>query len=542
MLHLRQDRGVALLMVMVCLCIGVVLASIALTTTDTVVTIGDNAVTATESKWAAESEVGLAVAVLQTKVDWTDGDRLLFADRAIPGGFVHVKVTDLDGNVPDDDDVDVIVTAEASVHGVKSSCSKLVHVTPDAAVGEAFDPWLREFAAFATTELEIESGSTLSQWVRSPRAKRATPVKLGIGFGSSAGYKIDNGAKVTSAEVYADSTSSAALRSLVSAQVLGKGTVLQLPLPKVAETLPSDFGLLMLRTLFPLTYSGSTTSVALNSGTYQAVTLDKSATLTLNGGSGLYWSFGETTLLDKSVLRISGDVRLQIRGDFRVIEHATVQLADANSKLSLYLMNDMTVDDACLGVDASIARLSNRSVASIGSYCVPTRFHVIGVSSVSGAKAQPIYYIDDGAIVCASIHAPTARVTLDDRSTLLGRASTAYFSLQGQSELVADPALDSGVGFTNLNGPLYKTQGVPLDGLVQAIKGYNVLSGVTGLVSVISATIAPAPEPTAEAGVTPRDPERVEQSPVARTAFELEGKSGAMTSAEASVDAVSEEP
>jgi len=542
MLHLRQDRGVALLMVMVCLCIGVVLASIALTTTDTVVTIGDNAVTATESKWAAESEVGLAVAVLQTKVDWTDGDRVLFADRAIPGGFVHVKVTDLDGNVPDDDDVDVIVTAEASVHGVKSSCSKMVRLTPDAAVGDAFDPWLREFAAFATTELEIESGSTLSQWAKSPRAKRATPVKLGIGFGSSAGFKIDNGTRVTSAEVYSDSTSSAALRSLVSSQRLGRGTTLQLPLPKVAETLPSDFGLLMLRTFFPLTYSGSATSVALPSGTYQAVTLDKSATMTLNGGSGVYWSFGDTTLLDKSVLRLSGDVRLQVRGALKVSEKATVVLADENSKLTLYLMNDMTVDDACVGVEASVSRLASRTASSISTYSAPTRIHIIGVSSLSGAKAQPVYFIDNGALVCVSIHAPTARVTVDDKSTLVGRASTAYFSLQGQSELVADPALDSGVGFTNLNGPLYKTEGVPLDGLVQAIKGYNVLSGVTGLVSVISATIAPAPEPTAEAGVTPRDASRVQQAPVARTAFELEGKSGAMTSAEASVESVSEEP
>ena len=86
----------------------------------------------TSAEWAAESAARLTEAIIEKQADSiaaTGGD--LLTDFTIAGADVTVKVTDLEGNVPDDDDRNLLVTVVARVGHVEITKQKVIAVTED---------------------------------------------------------------------------------------------------------------------------------------------------------------------------------------------------------------------------------------------------------------------------------------------------------------------------------------------------------------------------------------------------------------------------
>jgi len=200
-----------------------------------------------------------------------------------------------------------------------------------------------------------------------------------------------------------------------------------------------------------------------------------------------------------------------VRGSIGIASGATVELADENASLELYLCNDMTVDDGGFGVARAVARDGSKTIATVTAYSDPGRVRVFGVREADGGAGSPSYKIDTRSIVLASIHSPNAVLRVDHDGVLIGRATAKEFRLD-DGDFYYDPALDPGSGFCDLNGPLYDDSEQPLTGLETVLTSFDTSLGLDGLQSWCQAKL-PAftpPDPPTKGEVAERKKERAE--------------------------------
>jgi len=484
-----RHGGVAMLLVLVCMVVGTIMAAVALTTQDTAPAMGQNASDTAASAWAAESAADLAVAAMQTEADWTNGTPNLITNFTFAGGKVDVTVTDLDGNPPDDNDREVIVTASGVVGGVTTNVQKRVTITRPAELSEAIDPHLGEFALFAKNKLTIQTGATISEWNKSPESGTSMPVKIGTGFASSADLTVATDATVSRVKAYSDAVASTTLDSAASSAAPMSGKV-PLIVPAYPEVLPSAITSLPTMATM-LNYNGVAASGSLASASrYTSLTVQNGAKLVIDAATVSRCAFGSLGIRSGGILIIRGNVVMAIYGNTNIATLGSIVLDSPSSSLTLYTTGNITIDNATIGAPVEAATDSTRTASCLTNYVRAGSIKILPVSTASGGAANPTITIGTRSIVCANIHAPTANIHINGASWIVGRVTGYQVGVNANSGILYDPAYDNRVAFTNRRGPLYDADGNPVDGLVDALASFNPSSGCQSLRTFIPETVA----------------------------------------------------
>jgi len=272
-------------------------------------------------------------------------------------------------------------------------------------------------------------------------------------------------------------------------------------------------------------------------GAYNKVDVNgDDAALTLDATGGREFTFAEIKVASNGTLRISGDARIHVQGRLEITNGGTIEFADAGSRAVFFTADDVVIADAGAGVPSSVARIADRDAADLSQYSAPSRLVIAPLPVADGGKAAPFVQIDNGSLVVANIHAPTAVVTVTNGATLIGRATGGTFAMATGTTLLYDCMLDHRNGFSESDGPLYKADGTPIDGLASALGSFNSLLGPDALVGHLIGSMPVefdlGEESIALGGgpvITPRARGRVEASPwptIVRGMEETGGTSG----------------
>jgi hypothetical protein len=120
----------------------------------------------------------------------------------------------------------------------------------------------------------------------------------------------------------------------------------------------------------------------------------------------------------------------------------------------------------------------------------------------------------------------------------MGRLTTGDLRLDSTSSILYCSRLDNRVGFTNRLSPIYRADGTPQLGLVDAINGFNTALGAQALPTTIEAAVTaantvtaplgggrtPVTEGTLSSTFTADSIKRTTSTSLANVAMSLEGK------------------
>lgn len=491
----RARRGVAMLLVLIAVGVGTVLAAAALSSRDNSAAIGQNAGVLAEASWSAQSAADFAEAVLQTDADWRSMGESLVHGMSLAGGSVSVSVTDLEGNPPDADDRELILRATSTVQGVTSTVERRISLQPPAPLEQVFDPYLNEFAVFASTGLTVESGATIGRFAASPEAATLSPVRIGTGFSAVGGLSVAPGACFDGVGLYPDANSSAALQSAAATDAsFAEGWAMPITVPAIAEPLPEEFVDLQADAAANPPADPAALSTADRFRAYLAIVMLASEEATLRESEGNLYGVESLAVRGGAVLRIEGNVRLHVRSALTVGVGGTIELAPG-ARLTVLLGGNLTVRDGGLGVDRAIGRDTTRTAASVSAYESPSRLWVMGVSPSSGGAANPIYTLRNNGVMLGTIHTPHASFVAETGASLIGRVTAATVTVRNTGALLYDPRMDSRRGFASRVSPMYNLAGDPIDGLTTTIATADTTESpktlMGSLVTVVETTTDP---------------------------------------------------
>lgn len=532
-------RGVAMMLALVALATASVLTTTYVVSRENTPIIGANAAAAASAEWAAKSGANTAVAILQTQADWLgDADpTALLTDFSLAGAKVSVLVTDLNGNPPEAGDTDLLLTTTAVVGTTRKVLQRVVRyqhsIAPDAVV----DPSLGEFALFGAAALSVDDTSTVGVWGLSPSAVAGKKAKMGAGFASSSSLTLGASAKLNGASLVVNASAGSGLKSMVNDAKLVKGEALPLDVPAAPASLPSSITTAGLAYSTGDKYYNAGTYTISKPGRYGLLDIDNGGVVTLDDTQGGDFSFAKLDMRQQAVLRIKGKVRVELRAEMALVDRATVELADDASSVEFYVRKAVSLDDAGLGVDRTVARNLSRSAASVTQYARPDRVRVYSMNLLSGGVSNQNVALRGKSIAMASIHAPSQNLTVDANSVIIGRATADRVVIKNGGAVYYDPALDNNAGFTTRAGPLYDAAGAPVAGLVAGLTAFNAALGLQALPGVIRTTVGVVSVVLPTAGVVaPRSAERAVGADWPVTALALE-KPGAPSDTTAALGA-----
>ncbi|MCA9309926.1 MAG: hypothetical protein KDA21_01905, partial [Phycisphaerales bacterium] len=469
-----RERGVAMLLVIVLLFATTILAGAALTSRSNSGQIGINTVDSTSAEWAAESAARLTEAIIEKQADSiaaTGGD--LLTDFTIAGADVTVKVTDLEGNVPDDDDRNLLVTVVARVGHVEITKQKVIAVTEDTPSDPAdvLDEDLDEFALYGASSVQIGAGSTVYPWPNSPEYTADKRVKVGVGSDSAASINIQGTGGVKDGALYVNATASTGLASLIGAAHFPEGGVLPLQVPVITETVPAALTSLADATTSDTVLDTPDAVRSGRGGAYRKMRVRDGCELQLKESAGGDFSFEELRIDSEGILSLHGAVRIYVEGDMEVSDGGAIVFGDRTTSATFYVNGRLRIDDAAIGCATDIARKSGaRGVGLVTWYMNPARLKFVSTASGTGVDWE----IDNNAMLLGVIRAPQNNVVVANDSHIIGRVTGKSVSLGSASTLAFDKCLDLGAGLTRMDGMLYDAETkVPAEGLVNAIAAFK---------------------------------------------------------------------
>lgn len=525
----RDRRGVAMLLAIVAVASASILTVTYVSSREQTPELAQRIAESIESDRAAESAAAVAVAALQTTIDLVGDDEpeTLFKDATIAGANVSVHLADIDGGSPDADDTDLLATAVATSGSVRRISQRLISRPPKGTVADIWDSLHSDFALLATSMLVVGDGASVMSWDKSPRKRGTTAINLAV-FGPNADdFNLAAGANVAMARLHLAPSAGLSLKSEMSDARLSDAVVLEATAPVLPAALPTSFTLIPLRTIFNAVRNSGTTSLLY--GKYQDLEVRDGAIVELTAGAGTEWAFNDLHILNRGVLKITGHVRIHVADDLRVLDESTIALSP-DSSLTVYLADELQVDDSGVGVAKSVARLSDKNIESLSEYVKTNNVRIIGLSSLSGGRTGVTHLIDDTSIVVANIHLPSSTISVSGASTLVGRASAARIGVTGAGTGVYyDRGLDGGAGFSHPTCALFDAGGSLISGLAGVLKTIENLTDMataeTLLVTTYGLSGGDDDEEPIDGEPTPRDASAAVARawPLAALAFEQSG-------------------
>lgn len=486
---MTQRRGMAMVLVLLALGVGVVLAGVALTARSMGPRIGANAGAMCSAQWTAESAARYAEAVLQSSTDWLSKvgpDGTLMKDFAIGDGTATVVVRAAEDKPADGDTRELLVIATGRVGAMEAMVERHVTVAGRVEIDQAVSLELPGFAGFAGGSLMIDDDAVVGRFTLSPDASTPMPVRLGTGFSSLGSLTIRNKAKLQNTALFVDQNGSSSLQAEVGNSRFAAGAVLPFGMPLLPEGLPS-----WMRGLDPAYYYDYTISSGVftlpREGARKDVAVKDGGTIVIDAANGQRYSFDELKVESGGTLRVKGRVFVHVKGALTVQSNGLINYADGDSRVVFFTGDDVTIDNAVIGLDKATAADSSRTASAVKEYVSPARCRILALGSTSGGNDARTFVIKNKGIAVASLHNPRGAVDVAADSTLIGRATAATLKLGRRASLLYDPRLDTRCGFGVLNGPLYVAKSLRPE-LASAMASFTASTGM----SVATAQLAAA--------------------------------------------------
>lgn len=475
--HARTERrGIAMILVLISISVAIVIAGVALSTRDTSSAIGANASSNASATWAAESAANVAATVISKNIaDWTDSVTTeMMTDWDFADAEVDVVVTNLEGNEPTADDEILRMTVTATVDGITKEIVKEIAVTQSVEIDGAADPWLKEFAIFAATTLNISDNAKFRVWDMSPKSSVSSSVKIGGEFASISDVVMDS-SEIVGAEFYPTEDSASTVIDTISDETYNGGWAMPTEIP-----------------VYPAAMS---TALKTTPSSGDAV-FDDGGVTTVDGATDPHTHLRDLEIKDHSTLLIQGDVEIYIERLLCVRNNAHIQLADG-ATLKIFVGEQIEIDNnAFVGLPEGMT-----AYADMNEYVSAENFWLITLDPAQGGAAAPTIDINNNAFFKGCVHAPTAEFELSNTALFIGRVTANRVAI-GNSRFLYDPQLDNGAGFTNSEGPLYDQDTLqPVAGLETAITDYDWTLGMTYFKSWIDQEVADSVDSGTSGGV-----------------------------------------
>ena len=446
-------RGLAMLLVLVGLMIGTILATAYLASRDNSAAIGENIADAAAARWGAASALELGIAIMQTQTDWRTSHingKLLDDYPFLAGATIDLDIIDLQTTLPPTAESEYIqLTATATVDGLQQTAIAIAHVS--AAPGAAVSVDLSEFAVFASERIRLQDMATVTRWPTAPLSHLGRRIAFATRGNSPSTVEIYGAATAIDTTLYHGPGTSQSLVTINNDTIVEQVSLqdqIPVPAPPTPSALPPD-GV----TTYPDLLINTATTIAANERRNNIEILTSAGIVTLQGDIVVV-AEEDLDLLPGSMMIIDGNVELDVFGDL-TMDYAAIELKP-NATLTIYVRDDVQLNFSYIG-DERVDDL--RDSSGYASWMDPERIRFFtrplpAEGDDDGTLSQD-WTLDYNSVVKGSLYSAHARVTIETDSALYGRVAATRLLIQDNGSLFYDHTLDSGMGYMNLDGPLY---------------------------------------------------------------------------------------
>ena len=429
-------RGVALVLVLVALAIGLLLTATWLDGRRESVPVAERVSDATSARHAAASGLDLAIATLDAEDDWraaVEAGRLdgsfEFEDATL--GFTLSNADD--GGSIDSDTLRITIRSRAVVAGIAATCEGFMEFEPEAPI---VDLGYGETAIIVDREIRILDRAAVLPW-RDEDGSDTSPVVLGTLDGDPQGIELGPEALLPSAETILVRDPRRRARAETSNQT--RELPESLP-PLAAPNLPEP----------DASRSGGRQVIRIDSPPHQdlfhrAARIPQNATLRIQGDRtikilrDLDIEAGARLVIDGGTLHLDVERDVDIR-------HAEI-LVGPTGRLVIRAGRRLRIDDAYIG-DAAFGPEARAEVDMLPPDTKATADRIILT-----ALPEAEILISGESLVTATIVAPDARARVVDDAVMYGRMVASRVELRDDALLYARPDDGSLIGLTTIAGP-----------------------------------------------------------------------------------------
>lgn len=413
----------------------------------------------------AETGIELATAIMKIPdVDWRTkhiGGVLVDA-YDYGGGSLTVTVEDPDGNPPTASTEYVTVTASGEYDGIVQMAEAKIYAP---VVDKQIDVDLSEFAVFTTGTI-IVSDSTVARWEASTWAEEKLPIYLGTNSIASGCVKIQTDASICDARIALRGDASSLAISDTSGSLLRVSKYVvtnNQALPVPAASTPTTTGLTALSPT-NVDLSGGGTSTRTGKLRASSLSMSNGSILRIGGSPGVFAVTGNVTLDSSSRIEVDGTTDLVIGGNLTVSNGAGIFVNDG-ATVRVFVVGSVTVDNGRMGWPTDWASATNSELLRGRSYFNPQRF---ALYRYPGSASGTSWTIRNTSPVCGIVYAPSTNVGLNTASRVFGHIVASQVTIQSESAVMYDPALNTNRGYTNPDTVLYSADKT-LDSTITAL-------------------------------------------------------------------------
>jgi hypothetical protein len=490
---LERRRGIAMLMVLVCLVTMAVMTAAYLSAHGNAGVIAQNATEAMATEIAARSAGDLAEAVLQADQDLTPQQiKKMFQDYDLADLKITATATTFEGTDPSGEAEPLLITVEAKGGGRRHTFQKMANFKPaqDIAINLDDMDWAAgEFAIFGRGSISLKSASVVTRWASSPLAGSGKTLKIGTNSEASGSIDLRSDSGITGGHAFFRPTASATALIIDTAFATISRQDLPSLLPIIATPIDYSSWALSAFTVsggelagFDIPFSGDKKM--------EWFKITSGSVLTMQGTSRL--AIADDFLIDNATLRIDGHAQIFVFDNLTLDHGAAIELTEG-STLELFVADHIYVKESVIGFSREILEAAPGPAADL-PYADPRDIFIAG-----GHTDSSHVTIDQGSIVRGCIYAQLDDVQIKGASALYGRVLGWYVTLDQGSYVHYDHTLDCEIGYTVTDGPLYdEADGELIDSLSTQIRWSN-FENATELVLEANGATAEAEAPEAEA-------------------------------------------
>ena len=430
----RRRRGSSLLLVTTAMGAAVILSGAYLASRANGALVGGNLSSSSMARIQTESALAVTSAALTGSGDWrTDHAGGLYLMQETPDSVLKVELIDLATNQPPTaETVDVRANITARQGGIErfAQADFFIPLEDDA---QAVNVDLGEFALFAGESIELGSEALVQTWEASPGAGRGEPVKVATGTGDSRGVQLLDSSMIVGGIEY---------RPMQTAYQGGTLPINELPSRVIVHQPPP-----------PVDHE----SALLQGEVFDEITGELRIG-EVDMGSGDQLSFGPgANLIVEGNLRMQSGSTLEIRGSSALVVKGDLTIqggiinVDESAELNVYVGGDLDLVDAQViepnGTDQTWVPKINR----VNFMTNPQR------------ESIPHWRIRGRSLFKGQLYAPSAHVSIEQRSVVIGRIAAQRIVMSGCACLLYDPTIDNRNGYTAPDGRLFEQDGKVLE-------------------------------------------------------------------------------
>ncbi|MBC23966.1 MAG: hypothetical protein CMJ32_08645 [Phycisphaerae bacterium] len=467
----------AMLLVMICMATATILASAYLASRENSPAIAENVQNTAAARWSSLSGLEMTVAMLETEFDWRThaaNDGMLLSDHPMGSANLDVRVIDAGTGMPPNQQTRfVLIEATARVNGVSQVATATAEI-PLPGEDESVDVDLSEFALLASREVRLEGMSTVAPWstpgTPSPSGSgvqlghddggQSQRIMIGVQSGDPGRIRFLGNAKAINSALLKVSGNhdkvTLELRPGEIADILNIPDQFPMPLPPPASsrTDHSDqdskpgkwrggFGGLIMAA--PKTIKDDSVLQALQVKPYKTTTIKGPATVHVDDDLKVRY---------KGRLKISGQVQLVVHGDL-LLQGGSIELLD-DAELDLYIGGRVDLVNGYIGDMKPFWRMPR--IDGTEPYMNQAeRLRIYDIES--GDPEASTWRLRGNTVVKGSIYAPRTSFISRDNAAIYGRIAADEIHMRGKSSIFYDPAMSTGLGFTDADSPAWSDDG-----------------------------------------------------------------------------------